>query len=84
MRTMRKICRKRMLRRAEVAKMFPWVPAAMTAREAIKTMKSEAQEEKGKRGQLTICDLSSSLMDALPGHQFLGCKAKKPTFKEEL
>lgn len=40
MRTMRRICRKRMLRRAEVAKMLPCVPAAMTATEAMKTMKS--------------------------------------------
>ncbi|TNN85713.1 hypothetical protein EYF80_003960 [Liparis tanakae] len=40
MRTIRKICRKRMLRRAEVAKMLPCVPAAITAKDATNTMKS--------------------------------------------
>ncbi len=54
MRTMRKICRKRMLRRADVAKMFPCVPAAITASDATKTMKSTKwenhrwQEQKNK------------------------------------
>lgn len=40
MRTMRRICRKRMLRSADVAKILPCVPAAMTATEATNTMKS--------------------------------------------
>lgn len=44
MRTMRRICRKRMLRSAEVAKMFPCVPAAMTASDATNTMKSAGGE----------------------------------------
>lgn len=48
MRTMRRICRKRMLRSAEVAKMFPCVPAAMTASDATNTMKSAEEEEAGR------------------------------------
>lgn len=50
MRTMRRICRKRMLRRADVAKMLPCVPAAITASDATNTMKSDDKEcAKGKR-----------------------------------
>lgn len=45
MRTMRKICRNRMLRRADVAKIFPCVPAAITASDATKTMKSTKWEK---------------------------------------
>ena len=33
-----------MLRRAEVANMFPWVPAAITANDATNTMKSMEKE----------------------------------------
>lgn len=39
-RIIRKICRNRRLRSAEVAKTFPWEPAASTAMEAINTMMS--------------------------------------------
>lgn len=38
MRIIRKICRNRRLRSADVAKTFPWEPAASTAMEAISTM----------------------------------------------
>lgn len=41
MRTMRRICRKRRLLSADVAKMLPWVFAETTAIEAIRTMVSE-------------------------------------------
>lgn len=41
-----------MLRSAEVAKMLPWVPAAMTATEAMKTMKSKGQRGSGARAFL--------------------------------
>lgn len=39
-----------MLRSAEVAKMLPWVPAAMTATEAMKTMKSKGRRGSGGAG----------------------------------
>lgn len=39
-----------MLRSAEVAKMLPWVPAAMTATEAMKTMKSKGWRGSGVHG----------------------------------
>lgn len=39
-----------MLRSAEVAKMLPWVPAAMTATEAMKTMKSKGWRGSGGAG----------------------------------
>lgn len=42
-----------MLRRAEVAKMLPCVPAAMTAKDAINTMKSGGDtERRGRRGEV--------------------------------
>lgn len=39
-RTIRRICRKRRLRRTDVAKMLPWLPADTTATDAISTMMS--------------------------------------------
>lgn len=47
MRTMRKICRKRMLLSADAAKMLPWLPAETTATDAISTMMSE-REKRGR------------------------------------
>lgn len=47
---MRRICRKRMLRRADVAKMFPCVPAAITASDATNTMKSaRARDDRSEK-----------------------------------
>lgn len=73
MRTMRKICRKRMLRKADVAKMFPCVPAAITAIDATKTMKSKyRQKERNddkdwffKNAFLLVCEVKVRLQHHL-------------------
>lgn len=74
-----------MLRNAEVAKMFPWVPAAMTAREAMQTMKSGTEEEKGKasviqgpRGGPVPCVFSKN---PLPKHRSWSPEAPPRIFK---
>lgn len=41
-----------MLRRAEVAKMLPCVPAAMTAKDAINTMKSGGGTQRGEEEEV--------------------------------
>lgn len=65
-RSMRRICRKRRLRR-EVARTFPWFPTATTGTEAISTKMSgredrEVEKERGPRkGQFQAMDPSQTL-----------------------
>lgn len=56
MRTMRKICRKRMLRRADVAKMLPCVPAAITASDATNTIKSVIKTSGEEEEKTVTCE----------------------------
>lgn len=56
-RIMRNICRNRKLRSAEVAKTFPWDPAASTAMEAISTMMSARKQ--GIRGRVSWSSLTN-------------------------
>jgi len=46
---MRRICKKRRLRSADVAKILPWLPAETTAMDAMSTIMSEKQKKREKK-----------------------------------